>query len=396
MIQSIFTSMPMFVCAFWTAMLASSWQPNGDRAKRVLCIFMFVATLLYLGHGFYFYRDIDALPVSDAMYTFCNLAVFPLYYIYTEELTDGKGRWRKRVLYLLPAILTSTVVAFLYIRMNRDESILFIENYLYHNESVALSENGHIQASLHTVAKVIFAIQIIPVLWFGIRKINRFNQQVSGYYADTDDKTLSHFKYLLILFLAISLISFVCNIIGRYYFADSIALLALPSLTFSILLYIVGYMGYGQHFNAVNLETEMNGQSLSERPETEANLPDDREDESGCTLSRREQTNQRIVGAIKDEKLFLRPNLKISDVAGFLHTNRDYIYHAINVEMGVSFSDFINQQRVEYAQQLMKDYPDKLLYEVATESGFSSNVTFYRCFKQFAGCSPKEYKENLN
>ncbi|MBQ6749691.1 MAG: hypothetical protein IJR02_02840 [Bacteroidaceae bacterium] len=44
----------------------------------------------------------------------------------------------------------------------------------------------------------------------------------------------------------------------------------------------------------------------------------------------------------------------------------------------------------------MKDYPDKLLYEVATESGFSSNVTFYRCFKQFAGCSPKEYKENLN
>lgn len=396
MLQSIFTSMPMFVCVFWALMLLQNWQPNGDRAKRVLCVFMFVAALLYLGHGFYFYRDIDALRVSDAMYTFCNLAVFPLYYIYIKELTDGKGRWRKRVLYLLPAILTSTVVAFLYIRMNRDESILFIENYLYHNESVALSENGHIQASLHTVAKVIFAIQIIPVLWFGIRKINRFNQQVSGYYADTDDKTLSHFKYLLILFLAISLISFVCNIIGRYYFADSIALLALPSLTFSILLYIVGYMGYGQHFNAVHLETEMNGQSLSERPETEANLPDDREDESGGTLSRREQTNQRIVGAIKDEKLFLRPNLKISDVAGFLHTNRDYIYHAINVEMGVSFSDFINQQRVEYAQQLMKDYPDKLLYEVATESGFSSNVTFYRCFKQFAGCSPKEYKENLN
>lgn len=409
MIQSIFISMPMFVCVFWALMLFLDGRTNGDPAKKMLCVFMSVATFLYLGHGFYFNRNLDVLPFTDTIYVLCNLAVFPLFYIYIEEMTEGKRNRGKRLLYLLPAILTSVVVAFFYIRMNHEESLLFIQNYLYHNESDVLTEGASMQASVHTFAKVIFSIQIAPVLFFGIRKINRYNRHVCGYYADTEDKTLTPFKHLLVLFFVISLISFVCNVIGRYRFVDSTTLLAIPSVTFSILLFCLGYIGYKQYFNVVNLKMEMGEQQPGDewvRDEgvatartnlstSSVSVDDEGDLESNSVLNRREQTNIRIISTIKEEKLFLRHNLKISDIASFLHTNRDYIYHAINVEIGMSFSDFINQQRVEYAQQMIKENPEQLLYEVATNSGFSSNVTFYRCFKQFTGCSPKEYKEQL-
>jgi len=401
----------MFVCAFWALMLFQDGRTNGDHAKKTLCVFMCVATLLYLGHGFYFYRNLGVLPFTDTMYAFCNLAVFPLYYIYIEELAEGhRNRWR-RVAYLLPAILTSVVVAVLYVQMSHEEALLFIRNYLYHQEAGVSTRLIHMQASVHTIAKFIFALQIVPVLFLGIRKISRYNRQVCSYYADTEDKTLTPFSNMLIFFFIISCISFFFNIIGRYRFSDSTSLLAIPSFTFSMLLFCLGYVGYKQCFNVANLEMEMGGQISTNPLEnggggnfnahiypatlSDTDAEEGKEPENMVVRSRRKWASMRIVTAIRDEHLFLRPNLKISDISSIFHTNRDYIYHAINVEMGVSFSDFINQQRVEYAQQVMKEHPDKLLYEVATESGFSSNATFYRCFKQFTGCSPKEYKEYL-
>jgi YesN/AraC family two-component response regulator len=101
---------------------------------------------------------------------------------------------------------------------------------------------------------------------------------------------------------------------------------------------------------------------------------------------------QRIEKLMHDEQLYLQPNLKISDLAQQLGSNRNYIYNAINVEMGLSFSDYVNGMRVEHAQQLMRQQPDLLLSEVAVNSGFSSTVSFYRAFKKFAGCAPKDWR----
>ena len=88
----------------------------------------------------------------------------------------------------------------------------------------------------------------------------------------------------------------------------------------------------------------------------------------------------------------MQQDLKINDIAKLLRTNRDYIYQAINVRMGMSFSEYINRLRVNYATQLMKDTPEMSTNEVAFRSGFSSLASFYRNFKTYQNCPPLTYK----
>ena len=63
-------------------------------------------------------------------------------------------------------------------------------------------------------------------------------------------------------------------------------------------------------------------------------------------------------------------------------------------------SHFINTYKINYANSLILDgYLDKFSIEsLSKESGFQSEVTFYRIFKKINGCTPKEFKnkEDLN
>ncbi len=53
--------------------------------------------------------------------------------------------------------------------------------------------------------------------------------------------------------------------------------------------------------------------------------------------------------------------------------------------------DYVNSLRVEYACELMQRDPSLSIPRVAEQSGFASDVSFYRNFKLFKGGSPKDY-----
>ena len=101
---------------------------------------------------------------------------------------------------------------------------------------------------------------------------------------------------------------------------------------------------------------------------------------------------QRISELMESQKLFLNPNLKLSDIASALGTNRNYISDCINSQRGCSFTQFVNTYRVEYAKKLLRSHPNMKISEVYTASGFSSENTFFRTFKAHTGQTPSEFK----
>ena len=105
-----------------------------------------------------------------------------------------------------------------------------------------------------------------------------------------------------------------------------------------------------------------------------------------------DKLSESIQSLIEKERLYLQPNLKTEDLAKRLGTNRNYIYQAINVKMGTSFTKYINQKRIEYAAQLIEKKPKALLTDISYQSGFTSVSAFYRNFRFFKGCSPSEYQ----
>ena len=97
---------------------------------------------------------------------------------------------------------------------------------------------------------------------------------------------------------------------------------------------------------------------------------------------------------IKEQELFRRKNLRITDVATELATNKTYVSALLNNLSGEKFTSLITRYRIEYAQRLMREHPDMLMDEVADESGFSSRTTFFRSFKALTGMTPQEWKNN--
>lgn len=103
-----------------------------------------------------------------------------------------------------------------------------------------------------------------------------------------------------------------------------------------------------------------------------------------------------MTALIEEQKLFRRKNLRITDVASELATNKTYVSALLNNLSGETFTALITRLRVEYAQKLMRQQPDLLLDEVADQAGFSSRTTFYRSFKAATGMTPQEWKKTFD
>ena len=105
---------------------------------------------------------------------------------------------------------------------------------------------------------------------------------------------------------------------------------------------------------------------------------------------------QRICKLMEEQQLYLNSDLKLGDVADALNTNRNVISACINNQRGCSFSQFISGYRIDYAKDLMRRQPDVKVSEVWMASGFSTETSFFRTFKNVTGMTPSEFKQKFN
>ena len=116
---------------------------------------------------------------------------------------------------------------------------------------------------------------------------------------------------------------------GRYRFADHPALIVIPSFTFSFLIFTLSYIGIRFREDTSDLEETDDKSAIhydhyhQDDDGTEKNI---RLQDSDNTL----ELCQRIEELMEKELLYLKADLKISDITSRLHTNRNYIYNAIN------------------------------------------------------------------
>lgn len=375
----IFTVMPMFVCLFWSIMLVFDVRIDGTKHPRLhLLVFMLTATVLYFGHCVFFNHSTHLIPVTDTLYSIANLLVYPLYFLYICALTTRGTSHRLHYTLLIPAIAGGLLVGTGYVMMSEEETRLFIDTYLYHGQHEGLQGAAGFQAFAHDFCKVQFAILIFPTFVLGRKYLWQYEQLLENTYADTEQKSLDSVRYMLYAFILTSTASFIVNIIGRDEFDQSPWLLSVPSTLFSILLFTVGYMGHRQQFYIGDIEADE--QMADEQMLNQPFISDLR---------------QQIEQLMDKEQLFKQPNLKIVDLVQRLGTNRSYIYQAINREMGISFNEYVNRMRIEYASLLISLHPDMPLSEVAEQSGFTSSTSFYRNFKLYKGTTPLEYLKSL-
>lgn len=361
MAEHIVLSAPLFVAAFWSLWLLLDYMARTERITLRLLFFMLTTAGLYLCHFIYFSLAGRAPWPVDVLYRYCNLAVFPLWYFYLCELTLRRLTRRELFFWLAPAVI--------------------------------LAPASLIWSGTLVVTKITFAVQVALVLILGSRMLRSYEKVVGTSYADTEAYSLRALRGLLLLLFLTTLASFTANLLGRERFLSSVALLTVPSMLFSIFIFMLGYESVRLIPRVTAVQDEMNKVDTrlyadrNDREQDEDLLADD----EGDGANHFAQLQREILKAMDEDKLYLQPNLKISDLAMNVGSNRNYIWRAVNVGLGVSFSELVNRRRINHFIYLAKQNKLRDVDDLWQKCGFTSASAFYRNFKLYQGCSPAEY-----
>src|SRR5690606_10064836 len=112
----------------------------------------------------------------------------------------------------------------------------------------------------------------------------------------------------------------------------------------------------------------------------------------------KESENQILHGLKKFESStrFTHKDMSLSMLASQLNTNTKYLSEVINRHKEKNFNSYINELRINYITQKIKNEPAYLNYKVsylAETCGFSSHSTFTTVFKSVVGVSPITFVE---
>lgn len=388
MLYSFFTIMPVFVNLFWfTILLLESKQNN---SKRFLTVFFGVMIVNYTAHWLFFNKEYELYTLVDSIWVFTSLASYPLYYWYIRTLTtDVEIDWhRSRV--LIPAFLTASYSAIIYLLMSPQEIETFIHGIMYDEPGYLPPYTLLVRLQMFRLKlfQVIFVLQAILSVYFGLKLIREFHAEIKRYYSDIEGKDLTPIKWMMILMLFASFISSASSIIEKDYFIVHPILLAIPSITHSIFLFGVGYVGYKQKFSIQHFiqEVKTNDQKIEQK--TRKIAPE-------LSVKERSRLNKGLQKLLEEKQIYNNPDLRLSDVALMLGTNRSYLSRAINDEMNTTFCELINDYRVKNAKLSIENSNEEIsLEDIASVSGFNGTSSFYRTFKEKTGLTPGKYRQH--
>lgn len=98
---------------------------------------------------------------------------------------------------------------------------------------------------------------------------------------------------------------------------------------------------------------------------------------------------EKVITKIKEQ--FQEP-LRLSSLAEELHFNANYLSRLFSEEVGMSFSEFLLQYRIEMAKQLLVKQKQWSMQRIAEFCGFSSQHHLSSAFKKHTKLSPSEYR----
>jgi AraC-like DNA-binding protein len=96
-----------------------------------------------------------------------------------------------------------------------------------------------------------------------------------------------------------------------------------------------------------------------------------------------------------NKQVYQDTELSLSALADMLSLKSHQLSEFINLQLGMSFSSYLRQQRVSAAEAMLKTEPDVSVLAVGLSVGFSSQSAFYSAFKEFHSIAPGQYRQQM-
>jgi AraC-like DNA-binding protein len=378
-LKTIALLVPSFVTLFWAAILYlrnhSPKNPGFYIASLMLAFFAVFTSILpfYTGNTKYY------LLLEPAFFlALCS--IFPLTWLYVRSVTRRSAIRPVDLLHFAPAagILIIAVLC----------QIMIKDTYLRAYGTGAPFPSGaafpeKVPYLVNYLSKLVVLLQI-PFYYFRSRQlIIQHRSRVDNYFSGLKNYYFNWIRMFNIAYPGASLLGLFLLVKGnRNLDSTPEPLLVLVLLILSGVFFIIAYIANHQRY----IE---NGEFYRTVSEEKADRDQHHRIPEGLQTALEEWFETR--------RPYLQHDLKITDVASSLGTNRTYISQLIHDQYGTNFSGFVNDFRVKEAKRLFEEKATRnyTTKTIADAAGFNNYNSFTAAFRKTTGMTPGQYREKL-
>ena len=84
--------------------------------------------------------------------------------------------------------------------------------------------------------------------------------------------------------------------------------------------------------------------------------------------------------------------LNLRSLSRLIHEKSHYVSQVINQDLGTNFYELVNRIRIDRAQRMLIEAPEKSVLEISLSVGYNSKSTFNTAFRRRTGVTPTEYR----
>jgi AraC-like DNA-binding protein len=247
----------------------------------------------------------------------------------------------------------------------------------------AYSDSLHIKFLdvMRYIIRIIYLIQVVVSVTGNYLLIRKYSSKAEQYYSDLQDGKYNNAIMLNRSIIVLGLTAFIFILVGRQYLMGQNVMIDVGWIVFSVMLFIIGYMGLKQKpINPTyDLETDMQVQ----------------DDEIKQLSDTQKAILHKLTMEFEQKKIYLNSQLNILDVVQAVGTNRSYISAIINQQYHQNFCAFVNSYRMVELDRILHDHQDFSNEMLAESCGFGSVISLKRAVSAKTGMSINEWKKQL-
>jgi len=374
------------------------------RIKRSMIAMLIVVAVSMLAYAQYYNPGLAARYSwgFDFMYLFVTPFCAPLYYLFVNCLTDIKRRPAVNVLVFVPTIIYAVMLLTAQMLMDGAERHAYICNEIMGQDIQMESTVAY--NFMVAIGKKVFSIfmpaQGILVMVYGEFRLNTYLTLLNNYASTHQSDKKIKIRGIHVLTILIILTGLIMSSIPVYESTDHIPLVAIAVVGQMILVSLIVHNVMQLEFTAEDINKDLNGEPEAPvRPVVQPVRPVAVNTPGKPAAKAVEPVPDTLIGriehAMRNDNLFLQPELSLVSLCEQVGTNRTYASKAIKDATGCNFSDYVNRFRLEYALEMMKQLPkDQIVIQnIAVQCGCGSIQTFYRYFKLFYNETPTQWLE---
>jgi AraC-like DNA-binding protein len=320
-----------------------------------------------------FFKNFNLVPFT--------ITLLPLLYLYVRTSINQKPRFRTRDLvhFILPSVflLASIIVPNMYA----------FEEQLYNSPRLDLVTIINIGLSFIFISFYIYII---------FRKLKLHQKELPNMFSFTSSRvTFNWIKIVILLFIlnwVLSAITMIINLAMQTRVIDSGIVFFINLTVFS---FAISYFGFFQP--SIFFAPKNSGLIANPRLEEQAEDDKNKYKKSNLTEERANDNIQSITQLLESDRLYLKPDLTIQEVAEKLEIPKHYLTESLNSYLGKNFYTLINEYRIKEFKLLASDVKNNhlTLLALAYDSGFNSKSAFNLVFKKQTGETPSQFLKSI-